>query len=81
MTLVLSLELVKIYRVLFPLVDALRIVFELAEGHIYPALRRWLRPPAVRGLSPLSWAALIFESAVAGQLRPHSKILGDAPPF
>ena len=34
------------------------VVFELAGGHICapppPAMRRWLRPPAVRGLN---WVA------------------------
>ena len=69
MIFVLSLELVKTYRVLFPLVDALRS-FRVGwgahmwaggggggtagggGGHICapPAVRRWLRPPAVRGL-------------------------------
>ena len=53
MALVLSLELVKTYRVFFPLVDALRS-FRVSRGaHMCPppAVRRWLRPPAVRGLT------------------------------
>ena len=53
MTLVLSLELVKTYRLFFPLVDALR-AFRVSRGGAHmcppPAVRRWLRPPAVRGL-------------------------------
>ena len=55
MTLVLSLELVKTYRVFFPLVDALRSFRVSRGGGTYvpppPAVRRWLRPPAVRGLN------------------------------
>ena len=51
MILVLSLELVKNYRVcfFFLFVDALRS-FRVSRG-AHPAVRRWLRPPAVRGLT------------------------------
>ena len=44
MTRVLSLELVKTYRVFFPLVDALRS-FQVSRGGTYVP-----PPPAVRGL-------------------------------
>ena len=50
-TLVLSLELVNLSSAFFRL--SMRcVVFELAGGGTYvppPAVRRWLRPPAVRG--------------------------------
>ena len=61
MILVLSLELVKTYRVFFLFVDALRSFRVSWEGHICAPLplgrekvAQRLRPPAVRGLNDLS---------------------------
>ena len=53
MTFVLSLEHLKTYRVIFPLVDALSSFRVSRWAHMCPpppAVRRWFRPPAVRGL-------------------------------
>ena len=73
MTLVLSLELVKTYRVLFFRLSMRCLVFGLAGGgggHICApprAVRRWLRPPAVRGLN---FNLTIFVTATSTECSP-----------
>ena len=62
MTFVLSLELVKTYRVLFPLVDALRS-FRVSRGggggtYVPPGRAKVAQTPAVRGLIVLSRGAI-----------------------
>ena len=64
MTFVLSLELVKTYRVFFRL--SMRcVVFELAGGHICappPGRAKVAQPPAVRGLTDVSQVSFLMAS-------------------
>ena len=74
---------VKTYRVLFPLVDALRSFRVSRGGGTYvpppPAVRRWLRPPAVRGLIRALLGLWIFHRLLGGGGRLNAPPMISAP--